>query len=268
MKRRLGRNYAVSAKPQRMSTRRQGAGIFIAAVFCCLVQALPALAQNPGIFWEKKKVITRPVVKNKPKRPPLKAPLLTMRWQMWVSTQQAQADPVDPRNRTFVDGELVRLAIQVNQKGYLYVINHTVKSDKTIEGPKLISHGKYAVEKNHQDVHPKVDFADCPKGAQKGGKCWWLMMQPAGREVVTIIFSRDEIEEWVNLKSEWEPLVDETLIHELTRQSPGTRRAAWTVPMQGALKLTGIAGPHVMMVWNPNRQNNEILVERIEFNHK
>jgi hypothetical protein len=229
--------------------------------FLLLVQSAAAQEDDYG-KWKKQEQITRPVTRKRPRPVTITAPLLTMRWQFLVASDQKE-QPVNPKSRDFVDGERARIAVQVNQNGYLYVINHTVKGDNSIEGPLLISRGQYSVKKDQQQVIPVT----CPDSDRKNGKCWWTLKQPAGLEVVTIIFSRDEIDEWKDFNSDDEdPPVSESLVHEKSRESPNPQRKAWTV--RKGSRPVGLNGPHVAMVWNPNLKNNEVLVERIEFNHK
>lgn len=236
--------------------------IFAAGVLgliCPLLLVRGASAQeNDYGTWKKAEVITRPAAKSRPRPVRIKAPLLTMRWQFFVAGETNE-EAIDPARRTFVDDELVRIAVQVNQSGYVYVINHTVKYDNSIEGPFLISRGQYQIKKDQQLVLPLV----CPDPNRIDGKCWWRTKSPPGREVVTIIFSRGEIEEWKDLDTgKADSPVSESLIYSLTRESPDTNRKILMGPLQR------INGRQITEVWNPNPKRNEVLVERIEFTHE
>ncbi|MCI0336640.1 MAG: DUF4384 domain-containing protein [Acidobacteria bacterium] len=243
----------------------------LVTIYCFLTQARTVTAQGRegfGLVWEKSQNITRPPTPKRPRPKPTTAPLLTLRWQFQMAGAQTKGEAINPTTRTFVDGELIRIAVQVNQNGFVYLINHTVKSDKEIEGPVLLPGGKYSVKKDQEIVLPPTPLSECPAENQKDGKCWLRTEPPAGIEVVTIIFSRDEIDEWANLSTAIKNPVAEPLINELTRKCPNPSRAVWTEAVQKNSKLKGIRGPHVKMVWNPNKNDNELLVERIEFNHK
>jgi uncharacterized protein DUF4384 len=229
---------------------------------CCslfLVRSASAQEDDYGT-WRKAEVITRPAAKSRPRPVRIKAPLLTMRWQFFVAGEETSEEAVDPAKRTFVDGELVRIAVQVNQSGYIYVINHTVKRDNSIEGPFLISRGQYQIKKDQQLVLPPL----CPQSNRIESKCWWRTKSPPGREVITIIFSRDEIEEWKDLDADKEDSpVSESVIYAISRESPETNRKI----LKGT-QSQGSKGEYVTEVWNPNPRRNEVLVERIEFTHK
>ncbi|HKX33328.1 MAG TPA: DUF4384 domain-containing protein [Blastocatellia bacterium] len=236
-------------------------GLLLPAVCCSLLAARSVRGQEDDYGrWQKAEVITRPATRTRPRPVRISAPLLTMRWQFLVADEETAEQAVDPGSRSFADNELVRIAVQVNQTGYIYVINHTIKNDHSIEGPFLISRGQYRIQKDQERVLP----LRCPSTNQRGGKCWWRIKSPPGREVITLIFSRDEIEPWKNLEThEREPAVDEALIYALTRESPQTRRKLWKGPPS-----QGLNGSQVNMVWNPDRGRNEVLVERIEFTHQ
>jgi hypothetical protein len=230
-------------------------------LFCSPLLVRSASAQEDDYgTWKKAEVITRPAAKSRPRPVRIKAPLLTMRWQFFVAGEETNEESIDPSRRTFVDGELVRIAVRVNQSGYVYVINHTVKRDNSIEGPFLISRGQYEIRKDQQLVLPLV----CPESNRIDGKCWWRTKSPPGREVITIIFSRDEIEEWKDLDADTEDSpVSESLIYAVSRESPETNRKL----LKGS-PSQGVNGQHITEVWNPNPKRNEVLVERIEFTHK
>jgi Domain of unknown function (DUF4384) len=244
-----------------MSSTRKLLIAIILGLFCSPLLVRSASAQEDDYgTWKKAEVITRPVTKSRPRPVRIKAPLLTMRWQFFLAGEETNEEAIDPTKRTFVDGELVRIAVQVNQSGYVYVINHTVKRDNSIEGPFLISRGQYQIRKHQQLVLPLI----CPESNRIDGKCWWRTKSPPGREVVTIIFSRDEIEEWRDLDTgKGDSLVSEPLIYALSRESPETNRKI----LKG-LRSQGIDRQLVTEVWNPNPRRNEVLVERIEFTHK
>lgn len=241
-----------------LQKRKSAYAVLLGWWFTLFLVGSAAAQEDDYGTWKRAEVITRPATKSRARPVRIKAPLLTMRWQFFVAGEETNEEAIDPAKRTFVDGELVRLAVQVNQTGYIYIINHTVKRDNSIEGPFLISRGQYQINKDQRLVLPPL----CPESNRVHGKCWWRTKSPPGREVITIIFSRDEIEEWKDLENGKEDSpVSESVIYAVSRESPETNRKV--LP-----QLQGMNGQHVTEVWNPNPKRNEVLVERIEFTHK
>jgi hypothetical protein len=237
--------------------------------FLCLllfqgVVAQPAKKSQSGNVWDEPKVAV-------PKSPgvprPVKKPLLTLRWQLLTLDQQNQEQAVDPASRNFADGDWVRLGVQINQDGYLYIINHTVEKDGKITPPTLISKEQNLIKKDTVIELPTIGSSKY----QRNNKYWWQMRPPAGREVITIIFSRGRVEKLAEAAGQdvnRDVLVSDSLLFELSRRAPEPSHKLWTPEMQKQAKLQGVKGAHVTMVWNPNPSNNDLLVERIEFNHQ
>lgn len=234
------------------------------------IEKVTAQKDDPSNVWINSTPIKRPPDKGR-KRKSIVAPFLTMRWQVLtlgrkaeISANNCVEEPINPAGFTFTDKDAVRLAVQVNQKGYLYLINHTEAPDgRIIEGPKLISAGQYEVEKDLKQLLPPT----CPKDESSCGQCWWRMYSPAGREVVTVIFSRDKINQLAN-NSGYDLMVSASYIEELKRNSPNPKHQLWDLDSQKKSRLTGVTGHHVTMVWNPNASDNEMLIERITLNHQ
>ena len=238
-------------------------------MLCGLVSSSVALAQddkqNPGVSWDADKV-PNPPVKRGPGPVRRKVPLLMLRWQLWGLDRQNQEFAV-PSTREFADGEFVRLSVQVNQEGYLYLMKHTVEKDGKTTPTTMIS---MAIEKVTKDSVVDVPIG-CESKYKRNGRCWWRLRKPAGREVVTAVFSRKPIPELSNIVRKnlgEEVYVGDNLIFQLTQKSPPPKHQAWTVADQKRKLLPGLKGEYISMVQNPNVQNNELLVERIEFTHK
>jgi len=233
----------------------------------CLLLLHSVLAQPPkkppsGNVWDEPKV-------GAPR--PVKKPLLALRWQLLTYDKQNREQAVDPLTQNFVDDDGVRLGVQINQDGYVYIVNHTVERDGKITPPTLISKEQNLIRKDTVIELPTTLPPTCRNMSyRQNGKYWWKMRPPAGREVVTIIFSRKPINELAEAarkdpcKDVW---VSDSLLFELTRKAPEPKHEFWTPQMQKQSGLQGIKGAHVIMVWNPNPSNNDLLVERIEFNY-
>ncbi|MEP7340291.1 MAG: hypothetical protein ABI977_21340 [Acidobacteriota bacterium] len=158
--------------------------------------------------------------------------------------------------------DLLRLALQVNQKGYLYVIGHTeTGTRKIIDPPKQINLGQNKTVADFRQVLP----ATCPDESARCGDCYWEITDPAGLDVITVIFSREQIPQLMNPGNE-SRVVSASFIQELSEKAGKPMRRLWEPGKQGS-DTSGVVGQYVYQVWNPNVKNNELLVERIELNH-
>src|SRR5205085_1077563 len=171
-----------------------------------LVSPAPANADSGNYYWDEPVAIKQPA---KPKagrrrtavRPPANnkgeelSPLLTIKYKLLERVAGGDGRMVDAAQTDFNVGDQLRLALTPNQRGYLYVIHHSVDNNNNIvDQPHVIfpspriNDGKNEVNKDEQYVVPKFcpEFDD-PKD------CWWEITPPSGRDFFTVIFSRDEI---------------------------------------------------------------------------
>ncbi|HKX31949.1 MAG TPA: hypothetical protein VJ302_29955 [Blastocatellia bacterium] len=238
-------------------------------MLCGLIWSSAALAQGDKqkkdvIIWdETPKVVVTPAKKGRPR---VLKPVLMVRWQLLGLDRQNREFAVDP-GRELSDGDYVRLAVQVNQEGYLYLMKQTVEKDGKTTPLVMISSD---VAKAGANSVAEVPIG-CDSKSMRNGKCWWRLRKPAGREVMTVIFSRNQIPELaqvVRKNSGEEIYVGNNLYFRLTQESPPPKRQAWTLAEQKRKPHPGLTGEYITMVQNPNLQKNELLVERIEFTHK
>lgn len=235
-------------------------GLFVQSLFSGL-----ASAQQPSsLVWDKPVTVTR---KEKPKhiaprpRPKVeRAPLLTLQWRVLKRGEGGTAIETNPTT-TFHTGDQLRLAIKANQDGYLYIIHHSEGQEGTLIFPdSRINEGQNIVKKDQEYVVP----AFCPK-YKDPRDCWWEMTPPGGREVFTVIFSRDMIADLPNKVAESGQAVKEQTVKELQASSgqvlKRTSRPNLT-PQQG-----GGAGRYVTWVTNSNLKDNEELIETIVLTH-
>jgi hypothetical protein len=245
---------------------KRGFGAFLLTGLCWLIPVQNAAAQKKGggSTWDKP-VVSVPATPGRPR--PAKLPLLTLRWQMLSVNKQNQEHAVDTANQTLEDGDWARLGVQINQDGYVYIINHTVEQNGRMTPPTLISKEQNKIPKNTVIEMPTIGTSKY----QKNGKYWWRLREPAGREVVTVIFSRNRIDELAaaaGQNRDKDVVVKDSLIFDIIQKSPSPSRKPWSLNSQRTSSLQGIRGDQVTMVWNPDPRKNEYLVERIEFNHK
>ncbi|MEJ7709804.1 MAG: DUF4384 domain-containing protein [Pyrinomonadaceae bacterium] len=152
-----------------------------------------------SLTWDRPVTVTRKkVVKpdtNRTKRRPSarrrveKVPLMTLQWRvMKVATDGNQTD-TNP-GAVFYPGDRLRLAVKVNQPGYLTIIHQggPDKDGMIVFPDSRINSGQNYVKKNEEFVIPSA----CPAGINPRD-CALIVAPPAGVELFTLIFSRDLI---------------------------------------------------------------------------
>src|SRR6185436_12918874 len=122
-----------------------------------------------------------------------------------------EADP----GQEFQTGDKLKLALTVNQSGYLYIVNQPEGKDGVLLFPDLrINKGQNYVIKDKEYVIPSFcqDFED-PKD------CWFKMAPPSGTETLIVIFSRDKITTLPNQIAKPYSPVKRALVDELVSTS-------------------------------------------------
>ena len=226
-------------------------------------------AENP-IVWDepvkstptaKPKVNRRrtPVRVQRIKKGVEEAPLLTLKYRVLERGQEGTGDSVDPAGQ-FDVGDQLKLAVTTNQDGFLYIVHSSVDLDgRIVDRPRMlfpdprIKDGRNEVTKDREYVVP----ADC-REFDDPEDCWWEVTPPAGRELFTVIFSRDQI---TTLPKPGE-LVEQKDLDALIKTSNQTlRREKTTSTVSRRTLEDGI------FVQNTNKKDNEEIVEKIEVKH-
>jgi Domain of unknown function (DUF4384) len=188
------------------------------------------------------------------------APLLTLKYRLLRHGDGDRADSINPSTELST-GEQLKLAVTTNQDGFLYVVHRSVDLDgRIIDQPRLvfpdprIKGGKNEVARDREYTVP----ADC-REFDDPEDCWWELTPPAGREIFTVIFSRDEIR---NLPPPGS-LVDLKELEKIKSGSGQTLRREKEINTVTRKTLTdGI------FVQNTNPKDNEEIFETVELNHK
>jgi hypothetical protein len=227
-----------------------------------------AQSSDPSLVWTAPTTIKRVPKKPQPKARPappktVSAPLLTMRWQVLSKGTDGKEKPVDPKTFVFHDKDKLKLAVKVNQAGYFYVIGHTEAPEggKIIENPVLIFNGHNYVAKDEEIFIPDncdAEFRD------EQNKCWYEMKPPGGRQVVTLVFSRDPVDSLPTAIAGKAVEIGPAIFEQLRSGSPKTSHRPWTATSTGSV----LKGPFITAVWNPNKDDNEDLVEQIVLTHE
>ena len=197
---------------------------------------------------------TRPVSKTGKQ----KAALLTLQWHLLKRVDDKTQDEADP-SQEFQTGDKLKLAITVNQTGYLYIVNQPEGKDGVLLFPDLrINNGQNYVVKDKEYVIPSYcqDWED-PKD------CWFKMAPPAGTETLIVIFSRDKITTLPNQIAKPYAPVKRALVEELISTSEQKVKQATgelTIPGRKAVR-------YATRVQNTNLQDNEELIATIELRH-
>jgi hypothetical protein len=165
---------------------------------------------------------------------------------------------VNPR-RKFETDDQVKLAVTVNQGGYLYIVNRPQGKDGVLLFPDLrINQGDNQVIKDKEYVIPSY----CP-GYEDPNDCWFTITPPAGTETMIVIFSRDKITTLPNKIDKPNSVVARSVVEELIASS---RQRVKQVT--GDLAIPGKKTVHyATRVQNTNPKDNEELIATIELTH-
>jgi hypothetical protein len=214
--------------------------------------------ESPSV-WTNVITIERQASRSR-RRQIIRKPLLTLEWRIMMEGEDLELEEVSPQT-IFHTGDRIQLRVKPNQDGYLTIIQNTEGDEGVVLFPdSRIKNGKNFVKKNQEVIMPSscdADFKD------KNGNCSFELQEPAGREIITLIFSREAIPAVVgrinivggNVK--WEE------VDEIKETKTKTTSRPFLSPEKG-----GGAGRYAIWVTNADRKNNEELVEKIVLNHK
>ena len=190
----------------------------------------------------KKTVRRRPVV--------VRSPLLKLQWRVLKVKTDGTAEETSPL-ALFHVGDRLRLAVQPNQNGYLYIIHQLspTQPGRIIFPDSRINSGRNDVAKSRELILP----SNCPTGiAQRD--CALIVVPPAGREVFTLLFTRDPITDLPNTAFETSGGIPvETLLKLKQGSGQVLRRIKGSTPMS-------------VLVVNTNTKDNEDIFETLLLN--
>jgi hypothetical protein len=218
--------------------------------------------------WDDKVYTPRRVPGPRPPVPrpaPRPVPLLTLEWRLLKCNTGGALQEISPL-ATFKSGDRFRLAVKVNQPGYLYMLNLTEGADGSIlYGPvqifpdSRIMNGQNATQKNQEIVLP----AACAPSTDPCD-CVWGFNETAGRETFMIIFSRQQLLDLAYNKTS-NGLIKQSYIEQLKAKfrSRIDRQEIKRTSKPDSIAQSGSAGRYAFWVTNYNRKNNEELIEII-----
>ena len=232
------------------------------AFACGLLCGLPATGTRAQNRWDDTQIIKRqPTAPNRKPAPrqvrrtaPMqqRAALLTLQWRLLRFTEDGLRRVVNVED-TFSPRDRLVLAIKANQNGYLYVVRQaTPERDGQVLFPsRYYNAGRNYVQKDQEFVLP----SDC---AEFAAPCWFNLQPPSGKEMITLIFSRDEIEELPNFAS---PNATSLNVRAqlLSNLIAGSQ--------QRLLRIPGVLSDrYTIWVRNTNPDNNEEIIETLTLN--
>ena len=227
-------------------------------VICGLSNRVEADGGYSGV-WTSERPITRKAKPNRVtnaalRKKPESARLLTVQWRLLKQDMAGKEVEVDPA-RPFYSGDRIKFAVKVNQDGYLYIIQNTEGDEgEAIFPDARINDGKNFVKRDSEIVIP----SNCDE--EHKDDCWYVMQPPAGREAITVIFSRDMISTLPNSVEEAGAMVKQHVVSSLQSSSP--KPTLDTRP-----KSAGV-GRFVTWATNMNAKDNEELVTTFYLTHE
>ena len=198
---------------------------------------------------------TQPVPKTRKQR----AALLTLQWHLLKRVDDKNREEADP-TQEFQTGDKLKVAITVNQTGYLYIVNQPEGKDGVLLFPDLrINKGLNNVAKDKEYILPSFcqDYQD-------PNDCWYKMAPPAGTETLIVIFSRDKITTLPNEISKPYAVVKRAVVDQLIASSEQKKNqvtgSELSIPGQKTVR-------YATRVQNTNVKDNEELIATIELRH-
>ena len=238
------------------------------ALLLCFFPLLPSggsagtVAQDDSLSWDRSRVRVaaapaRPRRSRVRPRPPRQTvPLLTLQWRVIKMNASGQAEETNPQS-VFHFGDRLRLAVTVNQPGFLYIIHQpTPESNGRIIFPdSRLNEGRNEVARNVEFVLPP---ANCP-APNPATDCWFPVTPPTGREVFTVVFSRDLLLDLPTDPATAASGISPQVIARLQRES-GQQLQVRSRPAGQSQANLPAGGRYAVWVTNTNRRDNEDII--------
>jgi hypothetical protein len=199
-----------------------------------------------------------------PKKPQ-PAPLMTIQWHLLQRVDDDTTEQPNPEN-VFQTGDQLKVAVTVNQDGYLYILNQPEGKDGVVLFPNpAVGKGLNKVSRNKQYTVPDACYdTKNPERFQDPNDCWFEMAPPAGRENLVVIFSREPITTLPNAAVKPFAPVDRSVVDGLIAGSEKNNSQ-----MTGKLNTPdGKTLPYATRVQNTNVKDNEEIITTIRLNHR
>lgn len=177
---------------------------------------------------------------------------LEVHWRLLKFTSDGLRKEVSI-DETFKPQDGLMLAVTAHQNGYLYIVRQSAadRDGQLIFPNRHYNGGRNYVSTNKEFILP----SDCTDFTVP---CWFNLPPLAGKEIVTIIFSRDEIRELTSFisPSAVAPSVSSRVLSQLLAGS-----------QQRLLKRPGVQSErYTTWVTNTNTENNKEIIETLTLN--
>jgi len=210
----------------------------------------PLIDDRPVKIERKAKANRSPKKPRKRRQVVEQAPLLKLQWRVLKVRDNGTDEETSPL-ALFHVGDRLRLAVRTNQDGYLYIIHQASPSSpgQIIFPDSRINGGRNDVGKQQELILP----SNCPPGTSPRD-CALAVAPPAGREVFTLVFTRDPITDLPNTAAESTGGIPVETLLKLRADSGQTLRR-----IKGSTPLS-------VLVVNTNTKDNEDIFETLLLN--
>jgi hypothetical protein len=235
------------------------------ALLVCSVFAPAAYAQKQGApLWYSVATVNRVEKPNRERTRPAprtgkqRAALLTLQWHLLRRVDDTTQEEADP-SQEFQTGDKLKLAVTVNQTGYLYIVSQPEGKDGVLLFPDLrINKGQNYVVKDREYAIPSY----C-QNFENPKDCWFKMAPPAGTETLIVIFSRDKITTLPNqIASPYSPVKRERIEQLISSSEQKVKQVTGELTIPGRKTVR-----YATRAQNVNLQDNEELIATIELRH-
>ncbi|MFN2532838.1 MAG: DUF4384 domain-containing protein [Pyrinomonadaceae bacterium] len=179
-----------------------------------------------------------------------RVPLLKLQWRVLKVKDNGSDEETSPLAMFHV-GDRLRLSVRTNQDGYLYIIHQPspTQPGQIIFPDSRVNGGRNDVTKTQELILP----SNCPAG-MPARDCSLIVAPPAGREVFTLVFTRDPITDLPNTAAESTGGIPvETLVKLRSESGQALRRIKGTTPLS-------------VLVVNTDTKDNEEIFETLLLN--
>ncbi|MEN3334345.1 MAG: hypothetical protein V7641_3710 [Blastocatellia bacterium] len=204
-------------------------------------------------------------------------PLLSLQWWVIAQGEDNLGEWTDP-NRMFSKDDRIRFGFKVNQPGYLYIINESLaQNGKVIDPPHILFPASQANRGQNVFAKRNIEYivpTYC-KGISDPDDCWLEVNEQAGKEVITVIFSREMITDLADQLAKADDQISKTFIDQLMADTEKNLEKKPLSPIdlksqkKGSSQTDTVSGnSYITRVTNKNPKDNEEIIFTFNLNHR